>query len=1011
MNHESGARWRKWDLHIHAPGTALNDQFEGTNTAEKWEKYISCLEALPNEFFVLGITDYFSIRSFQQVMKLKSAGRLPKIELVIPNVELRIVPVTDTNTPINLHLLFSPELEIIECLNERFFSSLKFEFNNQQYKCTREDLIRLGRDFRNDTSLDEESAYRVGVEQYKTTIDDLKEIFRANKKLRDNVLIGVSNSSRDGNSGIQHSSMAATRREIYRFVDFIFSGRDTDRKYFLGLGTDSSQEIIRKYDSLKPCIHGSDAHSCNDVGKPDLNRFTWIKADPTFNGLLQILNEPADRIYIGEKPEKLIQVANHPTKYISQIEIVRKANSSLSETWFNNSLELNPGLVAIIGNKGSGKSALSDTIGLLGDTRQEAEFSFLNRDKFRDPKNNKAKEFIASLTWLDGRRSPAKSLDEPLDPTSLETVKYIPQNFFETVCNEIEGKAGRFEQELRRVIFSHVSVADRYGKTTLDELLSFRTSESEDRLKILKSDLHAINEEIANLEDKNAPAHKSKLEKLFEQKKTELAAHETQKPAVQPKPADSTSITPAQQELAKNLEEASNLREELKLKIEIAEKLVVANALLIASLDKVGGKIKNFETEFVSLKTEINPLLTGTDLNFDTLIKLIVDISSLEEKQKVLTEQKKAAEEQLDVAKEGSLAFQKKATEEIIKSSQDGLDEPNKKYQAYILALNTWEEKKKIIEGTSEKPDTVKFYETDLANLATIPALIISAEDKRTQKVKEIFAEKSNLSSIYQGLYKAVQDFIAIKPHTVEKFRLDFSVSIRETGFLNSFIENINQAAAGTFYGQQEGQNRLRDLLARSDFNNENGVLQFVNELLESLRKDKRNSNRPSQIAAQLKKSKNQTVAGLYDLIFSLDYLAPRYTLTIGDKEISQLSPGERGALLLVFYLLVDKDDVPLIIDQPEENLDNQTVFELLVPYIKQAKERRQVIMVTHNPNLAVVCDAEQIISCAIDKASRCKVTYLSGAIEAHVINKSVLDVLEGTRPAFNNREAKYLPQ
>ena len=97
----------------------------------------------------------------------------------------------------------------------------------------------------------------------------------------------------------------------------------------------------------------------------------------------------------------------------------------------------------------------------------------------------------------------------------------------------------------------------------------------------------------------------------------------------------------------------------------------------------------------------------------------------------------------------------------------------------------------------------------------------------------------------------------------------------------------------------------------------------------------------------------------LYDLIFSLDFLKPRYSLRMGDKELHQLSPGERGALLLVFYLLVDKDDIPLVIDQPEENLDNQTVYELLVPCMKEAKQRRQILIVTHNPNLAVVCDAD----------------------------------------------------
>jgi predicted ATPase len=121
------------------------------------------------------------------------------------------------------------------------------------------------------------------------------------------------------------------------------------------------------------------------------------------------------------------------------------------------------------------------------------------------------------------------------------------------------------------------------------------------------------------------------------------------------------------------------------------------------------------------------------------------------------------------------------------------------------------------------------------------------------------------------------------------------------------------------------------------------------------------------------------------------------------------LSPGQRGALLLIFYLLVDKETRPIVLDQPEENLDNQTVYSLLVPVIKEAKDRRQVIMVTHNANLAVTCDAEQIIHAVFDRANANKMSYISGAIENPEINGIVLDILEGTEPAFMNRNSKYM--
>ena len=63
--------------------------------------------------------------------------------------------------------------------------------------------------------------------------------------------------------------------------------------------------------------------------------------------------------------------------------------------------------------------------------------------------------------------------------------------------------------------------------------------------------------------------------------------------------------------------------------------------------------------------------------------------------------------------------------------------------------------------------------------------------------------------------------------------------------------------------------------------------------------------------------------------------------------------------LLLIFYLQLDRKSTPLVIDQPEDNLDNDSIFKVLAPCIREAKKRRQVIMVTHNPNLAVGADAE----------------------------------------------------
>ena len=181
----------------------------------------------------------------------------------------------------------------------------------------------------------------------------------------------------------------------------------------------------------------------------------------------------------------------------------------------------------------------------------------------------------------------------------------------------------------------------------------------------------------------------------------------------------------------------------------------------------------------------------------------------------------------------------------------------------------------------------------------------------------------------------------------------------------------------------------------------------FLNDITAALHFNLRLSP-PEQIEPWSQLKKGFEIEEVYDLLFGLNFLSPTFALSLNGKPLRQLSPGERGILLLVFYLLVDQGLEPLIIDQPEGNLNNQSIYEHLVPVFMAAKDRRQILIVTHNPNLAVVCDAEQIIHCSIDHADGCRVTYKSGALENPEFNRLSLDLLEGTEPAFAARDRTY---
>ena len=79
----SGSRWHRWDPHIHAPGTILNDQYTGEDA---WERYLVALETATPAIRALGVTDYYSTGCYERVREAKSRGRLVGCDLIFPNI-------------------------------------------------------------------------------------------------------------------------------------------------------------------------------------------------------------------------------------------------------------------------------------------------------------------------------------------------------------------------------------------------------------------------------------------------------------------------------------------------------------------------------------------------------------------------------------------------------------------------------------------------------------------------------------------------------------------------------------------------------------------------------------------------------------------------------------------------------------------------------------------------------------------------------------------------------------
>lgn len=998
-----GSEWRRWDLHVHTPESALNNEFVG------WDSYLSALESGVDRVAVIGVTDYASIAGYERVIRERSTRTgLQEFALIIPNIELRISPETRDGKGINLHILVDPsDLDHVSQIKAAL-GRLTFRYREMTYACTPEELTRLGKAF--NSELEGASALREGCNQFKPSFDKFKEWWKAEGWLTQNSIIITANSSSDGASGVQHDNgFRAIREEIYRFTHAIFSGNPRDRTYFLGDGPDSVDLLKQKYGRLKPCIHGSDAHKEEKLFQPDEDRFCWIKADPTFNGLRQVLNEPRDRVWIGAAPDEVVRIQRSPTRIAANIAIHKTSNARTPENWFDDSLPLNPGLIAVIGKKGSGKSALADIIALAGNTDRHSGFSFLQKNRFRDPRKRLAEQFEATLTWNGGSPSGPVSLNENPAEQAVRRVHYIPQSFLEQICNDITaGKPDRFYEELQVVIFSHIPEGERYGCSSLRELIELKSEESERAIRILKTELDRLNSEIERAEVQLRPSNRTTLEGKYRTIWEEISAlRATGRPLRVVRPPQDPNQEPSTRAAAKKLETLRSKRNLLAKQKARVSRIRDAHKGRAEDARKLLGRIKNLQDSFDSSFPGIKEIADLLGLDAKKIASLSTNKAPVEKIRDRSLQVIAWVDRLLDQENPRSITARASLVGDQMAAENDKLSLPQRRYEAYLEAFQTWKAQVLDLVGDKDDSESARGVKAALEALSGLPEQVAQMESERLEIVAQIFTEKDQLRSDFETLHRPVQEFIDQFPNFGGDASLSFSVHIQDNQFADKFLMHVHQGKTGSFMGQEEGLKFANSLIESADLQSQEGVEKFVAAVSGALAHDQRIEGKPKRaIEDQLREGFAPRT--LTNFVYGLDYLEPKFEIRWGERPLSQLSPGEKGNLLLVFYLLVDKSEIPLIIDQPEENLDNETVFDTLVPCVRVARKKRQVILVTHNPNLAVVCDADQVIHATIDKANGNRVSYQSGAIENPVINRCLIDVLEGTRPAFDLREAKY---
>lgn len=945
MAQDNGSSWHKWDFHVHTPYSILHNEYgfdpniEDENNQKHFDEYVKYLfmKAIEKEIVAIGVTDYFSIDGYKRIrqdylnnpekMKALFPDETLRVKInqmfIFPNIEFRLsMFVGRDNNAVNYHVLFSDKVDV-NTIEECFLERLKLPHEaDSTLPLTRRSIETIGHEYKTNNPDEFRSDFFVGMEKITVNHEDIIDALTSNSLLANKYLISIP-VDEDLSQIDWKSRDSYIRLILYQQSNLLMTSNLSTRNWALAKGHEKEQ--IAEFKSIKPCIWGSDAHSYERMFSPDADRFCWIKADPTFEGLQQILYEPEDRVRIQKnKPEEKDE------HQIIDYLLFKDDRFQTNPVYFNE------GLTSIIGGKSTGKSILIHHIAKGIDQKQveEREKTVGTGQRLNVP---------VDVVWKDGVSGDRKII-------------YIPQSWLNRIVDESTG-----DSQLNTMLRDILLQQDEIGNA--DKILKKCVAEIIEQLK--HDILHYIsacknaNEYERQLHDSGrSDAFKSAIEKL-EKKREELST------------------------------EAGITEEDLKKHLELEKKIAEHNRLLEA-FKKEESFLLSLPEPFVYLFHLTNITADGTphyDLNDFSMSKDWINATI-----------RQMNETALQIWEPGIQSVIQRLTDERQKT-QVTLERLQTEINPLQQLVSRSEELKKI--------DTLLQEENEKLQNA------ISLESQKEENETKADRIKKNILLTRQALQVAYEQFAnTLLTNNSNESDLKFEATIQIKR--NELFEAI--------YGLFDNRN-LRPFKEKYHYNiTDKDELVIDDGLFKALWEAMQDGT--------LSFKAGNTLQSALEHLFS-DWFYVHYTVKSGEDTINSMSPGKKALVLLEMIVNLEKGKCPILIDQPEDDLDNRSIYTDLVAYLKTKKHERQIIVVTHNANVVIGADAEEvIIANQMGKESpnhKRRFEYRSGSIENTTpvyggdgailpgvlnqkgIQEQICDILEGGKDAFELRRKKYI--
>lgn len=953
-----GSEWNIWDLHIHTPISLCAEY--GGDTEEIWAKFFNELENLPKEVKVLGINDYLFLDGYKRVLEYKQKGELNNIDLILPVIEFRIkefVGNAELNR-INYHIIFADEsLLKLDVIESHFLASLRGKVNlNPDYTgcsswggvLTRKSLIDFGKHIYDSTPENKRTSNKyleIGFNNINFEISKIKELLgeesEVNTYLKGKYFKAIGKAEWES---FRWDGSPAEKKTIINDVHFVFSASPNTEMANNGISSLKAQGVNSRL------LHCSDAHQFavdkNNTKPKELGHcFTWIKAEPTFEGLRQIIFETDLR--------RKIQT-NHPNNKRLD-KVIKSVQFAGHPEFISDKIYLNPDLNTIIGGKSSGKSLLLHYIANTIDYKyaykqahQETPQKRVDNYKFSE-----SSQFNFIVEWEDGVEY--KYSDN-------ETIRsrqfvYIPQSYIINLTSNIQTNS---RKELGKFV-RDILLQDTESKKHYDEFI----------------------QNVKKLDDVRDDA----IDEYFKIRTQINQLKQTQKD-IGDIVGINNQITSLEEKI--NILKGNSVEEKELNKYNILNK---RNDIILEIQNNIESDYRNLEETIQALENSMITISSKIDLSAQTL------------KTKYFNPLYADTIEKLD-------AFKLE-----ISSIKNESKEANSNYIHRIEALKQRIEKELLpIREKLQHRDLIKSVEDEIKKERQKLLQISNIEDS----IKVLQTNKNTQKQIFlQGYIDAYSEYEKIiitlnqRATSINDIKLTGSIKFYYNRFKDNFSDFFNQKS-----------NELRDFNLLSE--RENNSLPDVNfeEHFDEIKKILDLIIEGKVTYRKYKEVKDSVVSLFEDEFF--DY----WELSIGNDEMANMSPGKANLAVLKLLIELSESNCPILIDQPEDNLDNRSIYTDLVQFIRKRKENRQLIIVTHNPNIVVGADSENVIIAnqkgqdenRENKSFRFE--YVNGSLENTFlknddneelgilfcmgIREHVTEILEGGREAFKKREEKY---